>query len=355
MKFRRIALVFMLVASSALVLISGREVLSGGREGNGGDHVRGTFIRMGLAIIRYLQDTTEGVDLVKFNGLVPAELRAVLTIEKIKVVDGELKDNGGSIVDATGQRGEIKLRKDIWLDHFERERDVYYLVFHEMLRAVGVNDDNFIISKSIQPFPGTQRVTTRLTPVYPLIAEDLLQRFVPLRSAKISGSGCQTLNKGHIKGTYLDFDSERNIIELTPNEFTLTTRSPMQQGDVAEKNCSLTLPFAAVDGGRIVIAQLDINARVAIPPSAYVRLNAYLSEGERRSAFAGRDIRGYREGNFGRMILRHADVYKSPCGKPARVQLDIRGISQSPTTQPSFLRVDRISLYLRRESCDEEI
>lgn len=354
MKVKRLALAALLVTVSVIVLTSGREGISGGREGNGGDHVRGTFIRMGLAVVRYLHDTAEGVEMAMVNGLNPGQLRSVLTIDKIKVVGGELRDNGDSAVDATGAVGMITLAKNIWLDHFEKERDVYYLVFHEMLRSLGINDDNYVISRSIQPFPGVQRVVTRLNPIYPLIIGDLLQPLVPLRSAKVSGNGCRTLNRGHANGTYLDFDAERNIIEVTPHEFSVTARRPMMTTDAPEKRCEISLPFAPTSNTRIVVAQLDVNARIGVPPNAFVRLHAFIKDGESSHIFGMRDIRGYKEGKFGRVLLRHPDVYKSPCGKSSNIIIDLWGVANSPNAQPSFLHVDKVSLFLRRETCDNE-
>src|SRR5690606_31034096 len=133
------------IATLAIMLIATMFVrpapaLSGHRLGNGGDHVRATFLRMGQATLSYLQETDSGAAIVAAHDLDLAALEETLSIDVIEAVDGILIDNGGSVVDAIGEPGKIKLTSDRWLEHFEGERDVYFLVFHEMLRAVGIDD-----------------------------------------------------------------------------------------------------------------------------------------------------------------------------------------------------------------------
>src|SRR5690606_11588726 len=96
------------------------------------------------------------------HGLDIDRLRDLNSIDVIRVADGILIDNSGSKVEAIGEPGRIVLAGDLWMEHFERERDIYYLVLHELLRAADINDDNYIISGALNPFPQSRRVGTRL-------------------------------------------------------------------------------------------------------------------------------------------------------------------------------------------------
>lgn len=67
--------------------------------------------------------------------------------------DGEITDSRGSRVDAQGSPGLIRLQEQRWQSYFGLGTDIYYLIFHEMLRCSGVSDDSYVISLKINPFP----------------------------------------------------------------------------------------------------------------------------------------------------------------------------------------------------------
>ncbi len=79
------------------------------------------------------------------------ELEAVLAAGEILVVKDELKDNGGSLVDAIGEPGKITLSEDRWMSFLREGRDVRLLVLHELLRMAGLNDDNYLMSRHMIP------------------------------------------------------------------------------------------------------------------------------------------------------------------------------------------------------------
>ena len=127
----------------------------GGSSGNGGDDVRKSFITIGEAIISYLE-TPAGALYSRTHRLDTEKLRATLTIERIGVSPTLIKDNRGSDVDARlVSTGKIELFKQAWREHLDFNRDIAYLVFHEMLRsAYGPGaDDNYTVSKGLSPTP----------------------------------------------------------------------------------------------------------------------------------------------------------------------------------------------------------
>ena len=79
------------------------------------------------------------------------ELEAVLAAGEIVVVKGELKDNGGSLVDALGVPGKVTLSEERWITFLREGRDVRLLVLHELLRMAGINDDNYLMSRHMIP------------------------------------------------------------------------------------------------------------------------------------------------------------------------------------------------------------
>ncbi len=120
---------------------------------NGGDQVRASYIKGGKVVIEALKTTTVGQKTAKSFNLDLSALDATLDINKIKVVKGPLTDATGSIVDAIGVPGKVKLDEEKWTAFFSSGKDIYYLIFHEMLRSASYNDDNYRISSAMNPLP----------------------------------------------------------------------------------------------------------------------------------------------------------------------------------------------------------
>lgn len=83
--------------------------------------------------------------------VVTPELESVLANGEIIVFKGELRDNGGSLVDAIGEVGKVTLAEDRWMSFLREGRDVRLLVLHELLRMAGVDDDNYRVSRTMMP------------------------------------------------------------------------------------------------------------------------------------------------------------------------------------------------------------
>ncbi len=119
--------------------------------GNGGDYIRMKFIDIGNNIVDYY---TEGFKEIKEQLQSPEELRDYLDIKIIKLSTEVLTDNGGSKVDAIGEPNSITLYEGKesegtgWYGIYQRN-EAEKLVLHEMLRAHGINDDNYVYSKKV--------------------------------------------------------------------------------------------------------------------------------------------------------------------------------------------------------------
>ncbi len=320
--------------------------VTGNREGNGGDHVRGTYLKLGRAVIGYLGQTKEGADLVAAKGLDLVKLENTLTIEQVGVAEGELKDNGGSDVDATGVPGLVTLRKEIWVEHFEKERDIYYLVFHEMLRAAGYHDDNYVISQPLNPFPATRRVATRIHSLLPLVDGDLVALMVDTDQIVVSGSGCAL---GGL-GTYVDFDSERNILEIRTDRYSLHD-GPDSAAAERRKTCGVAMPLTVPAGKRLVISQLDLAGRVNLPLNGQAILNLEAFAAGATGPKIKKVVAADKAAQLGRVQMRLTNFYATSCGGYPILRLNTSGQVSAPNGETSAMRIDRIALYFRVEDC----
>jgi hypothetical protein len=122
-----------------------------GGGGNGGDYIRMKFIEVGNFVLKNYKSGLKKIEtLVTVN-----QLKETLDIRVIKLSDERLIDNGGSLVDAIGMPGKIilfqgnKEEGSGWYGIFKKSDLVEKLVLHEMLRAAGINDDNYIHSSKV--------------------------------------------------------------------------------------------------------------------------------------------------------------------------------------------------------------
>ena len=322
-------------------------VFCGHMEGNGGDHIRGMFIKMGQAVTQYLQETTEGVALAKSHALDLPALTAALDINSIMVSSATLVDNGGSEVDAIGIPGSITLNKDRWVSYFENESDVYYLVFHEMLRSVAVDDDGYVVSSKVLPFPATRHVLTRISPTVPLIEEDELAGVVDLAHLAVAGSGCPTT----LEGTVADFDLERNLLDISLRRFSLSAGGTSGK-TLDRQTCNLAIPVLAPHGKRVVISQIDLSSKLDLGAGAQAsfRLESFLAGST--GAVASRTVSATIAGKKGRSLMRSNDRLRSNCGGSDILRLNSSAVLAAGSAQnASTLAVSRLVLYLRLESC----
>jgi hypothetical protein len=122
----------------------------GNESGGGGDEIRADFMKLGEEIIVFMATDPSGQTLADFHHLDISKLLKTLTIEKITVTDDTLIDQTGSIVDAVISGDKVLLNQARWLSILSGKDDAHYLVFHEMLRLDGIDDDDYRISKGFR-------------------------------------------------------------------------------------------------------------------------------------------------------------------------------------------------------------
>jgi hypothetical protein len=300
--------IFKLFLSSALILIH-PPVSAGHFTGNGGDHTRGLFLKMGGAVSEFLQQTQEGQRLLADNNINLTDLQKLLNIEIVSTVENDLIDNGGSAVDAIGEKGKIVLNKTRWMEHFEKERDVYYLVFHELLRAHGTNDDNYALSKALLPFPTSRKISTRITPIYPLIDSERLDRAFQLDRISVHGSGCPQENFR----TRVDFDRETNQLEIAFEEYILPLNKE-SHGLFSRKSCGLAIPITLPENTRLVVTQMDLAAHLDLSANSNLEFGAEVFFAGETNLRLTQTVNGQTVPQKGRSLLRRNEVLKSACG-----------------------------------------
>jgi hypothetical protein len=107
------------------------------QEAHGGSWVRSEFYVKSEAILEYLKgNNIDHLDLVKFSDLIQSM--------DVEVTEDSLTYKGEP-VDAInffpGQK-VIRINYQAWMDHFTLGRDVYPLVYHELLPYFGIDDSN---------------------------------------------------------------------------------------------------------------------------------------------------------------------------------------------------------------------
>jgi len=300
----------MKIASCFVFIVSlSLQSLAGNFTNNGGDHVRGVFLKVGQAVIDYLKETEEGKQLLEKNNLNIKDIEKNLSIEVISTVDELLTDNGGSSVDAIGEKGKITLQKSRWTEHFEKQRDVYYLVFHELLRALQVNDDNYVISKALLPFPKSRMLSTRINPVFPLIDSERLDQVFNIDKLLITGTGCPLSELG----THVDFDKESNQLSISFDEYNLELKSNSGRNN-DRKNCSLSIPVKLQPRTRLVVTQVDMMSIIDLADSSEISFGGEVFfAGQKNNPFQ-KLVAALSQRQRGRSLLRENLVLKSDCG-----------------------------------------
>ncbi len=128
--------------------------LAGTSSGGGGGDVHDRFIAAGKRVLTYLAKYPEGKALTKVNKLNLCRLNQTLDEKLVFVSKDGLLDQRGSVVDAFTYGWEIILDPNEWENHFEKNRDIYYLVLKEMLRSERTHFNNAIqIARNLLPFP----------------------------------------------------------------------------------------------------------------------------------------------------------------------------------------------------------
>lgn len=331
--------------------------LLGHKVGNGGDFIRSTYIQLGLKVIEFLSSTERGNALVTQNKLSLEEIKQNLDINHIVVSDEVLFDNTGSVVDAIGLPGLVILNSQIWLDHFENDRLVYDLIFHEMLRSVGVNDDNYIISKLINPFPSAFVLSTRLIPLIPLIEEDSLQSLIDFSAIKINGLGCRQQSGSF----FAELDLTQNRLQLTFNDYNVVNTVDKM---VDYSSCQIAIPVQLPQGKKLTISLIDLQGQILprtqiLKTAAQIKFEAFVAGTQSRV-----NLKTINFKNADRSFLfRRTDVLTSGCGSKDIIRLNTnqvlrssKVINQNTATKDlgavNTAQIKKISVYLSLDDCN---
>lgn len=325
----------------------------GHKVGNGGDYIRSTFIQLGTKALDFLNTTDVGNAVAKKNNLNLDALKLALDINNVVLTTDTLFDNTGSVVDAIGIPGLIILNAQAWLDHFEKERNVYYLIFHEMLRSAAVNDDNYVISTALINFPNAFRISTRLLPLIPMLDGDSIQGLFDLSTVATNGSGCSA----QAKQFYTELDLSKNSLEISLSNYVTNSDSKRL---IDYKACSLAIPVKLPAGKRLVISLVDLQGVVmpkvaGVQSSAIIRFEAFLAGSSSPS-----NVKTIALGNDDRSFLfRKTDVLSSGCGTSDIIRLNTTNTLTSKVVNanavagalPNSAQIKKISVYMNLESC----
>ncbi|MFZ3230909.1 MAG: DUF4360 domain-containing protein [Pseudobdellovibrio sp.] len=330
--------------------------LIGHKVGNGGDYIRSTFIQLGQKALDFITTTDIGHAIAIKNNLNSELLKLSLDIQNIVLTNDILFDNAGSVVDAIGLPGLIILNSSAWLEHFENERNVYYLIFHEMLRSTSINDDNYIISTDLINFPNAFRLSTRLLPLIPMLESDSIQNLFDFSNIAINGSGC-VAKKGQL---YTELDLAKNSLEISLNNY-VTSNDAKKLIDY--KACSLAIPVKLPKGKRLVISLVDMQGSVrpnssSLQTTSTLKFEAFLAGSANTSNMKVISL-GTNDRTF---LFRKTDVLSSGCGTNDMIRLNTSSTLASkvistkpPTLNPAaanISQIKKISVYMNMEDCN---
>ena len=327
-----------------LIALIQHVAFAGHRVGNGGDYIRGTFIEAGNAVIRFLSESDEGARLVITHQIDVAALSRVNSIESISVSDQTLLDNSGSVVDAIGEPNRILLSQERWTDHFEKERDIYYLVFHELLRAVAINDDDYVISKSISPFPVSRRVSTRLASTFPVFSDIPLNQIIDGNRITFQGSGCSS----RFGGSFIDFDLEKYQLGLALRDFNINLIHQFSD----RKNCTILIPYSVPAGKHLLLTQVDFSSKAQLSSmtNAAMSMTAYFGAQNSPAVIQRKTAHTDEQGRF---LLRAPSLATSSCdGETGILKIQSAGSAQRGSQDgTSLITGEYISASFSLESC----
>jgi len=143
------------LTSIALFFSAGNAVATTGHESNGGNMIGSEFISRGYLIHDYLSHLS-GSNTILLPGQLDSFEQALIHT-RVEVLDQPLHDSLGDPVDAvTTDDPEnlgyklIELNQTSWQAILVNNAEVYRLIFHEYLWAMGLDDTNFRISHALQ-------------------------------------------------------------------------------------------------------------------------------------------------------------------------------------------------------------
>lgn len=322
--------------------------------GNGGDYLRGQFIAVGNQVLEYLRTLPAGQRLARAQNINIESLAEALSTERIVVVDRTLIDNTSSVVDAIGVPGLILLNSEAWKELFENSSNIYYLVFHEMLRSAAINDDNYAISEAIRNFPESLRINTQLAATLPMVNELQMRNLVGTPIA--NGTGCPV-------GTSQDvtLNEKLNAFDIKLSKFNLSLGSTESFNRLA---CALRVPVRIPPNKRVRVTMAELHGEIlnGQPRSnMFARINLAAdvnitrNQGDVVQTFAvNQGDRSFIVRKGGEMVVgcngaRETMLMVNAGGMLSAGSNGQRGSRQA--SKPETLIVKRLTLYVTLENC----
>ncbi len=343
-QFKKMILAGLLSKSALLGKLGG-----GGADVGGGDLVRADFLNRGAAVVEFLKNTKDGQQIVFENNLKIDQLETALDVNIIKISDETLIDRTGSVVDALGEPGLILLNKKQWTEYAENDLDNYFLVFHEMLRENGINDDNYIISKKISNFSEDYKIKNVLNTKKPLLAEDNLSDVIQKKEIIFGGTGCKS---DSIK-TWTRFDSASNQFEIYPNEMKIAVG--VNQKKIDRTSCAIRIPFKSKPGQKMVITQIDLSGEVDLQKNKKMSIDFTAdviggSEKQKNKTI----VSGTQNLSAG-FLFRENKNFETKCGTTGMIQLNaaasVVDLAATQDQKVSIAKVGKIILSIKSVPC----
>lgn len=311
--------------------------ISAHRVGNGGDFVRATFIIVGEQVLKYLSQN----ELPSEWQTSTAELGQALDYNRIDISLTPLIDNSGSFVDAIGVPGKITLDQQAWAAHFDGRRDIYFLVLHEMLRSNGINDDNYILSKKIYPFPESLKVDTALDLSLPLAGTSDMAEIIDMKNAVLQGSGCSH----DLGNVFFELDLQKNVIRIIPKKMVLAnaTRKTLR------KTCNMAIPLQGISGKKLQLVMADAYIKSKLEENECTKLSLSLFSG------SGKEIKMSKSNSTSgesRDMARKTFELESGCGEETNLRMNLSQ-TLSNAGDHSQAAVEKVEIYLNLVNCSD--
>ncbi|MBT3984500.1 MAG: DUF4360 domain-containing protein [Bacteriovoracaceae bacterium] len=311
---------------------------SGHRVGNGGDLIRANFIATGNQVVKFL--LAQKPSFLEEMGLSEDSLQQVLDYQQLEVSELPLIDNSGSLVDALGVPGKITLNKSAWIGHFENLRDIYFLVFHEMLRSLGVDDDNYKISNALLPFPDDFKIDTRFNTDIPLDDHQKLKNILETDNVILAGPGCKK-SKGR---SFFDIDWNKNILRVTLKDMSAKQSARTYQ----RVGCYMALPIKGIAGKKLTIGMVDIYSRNTLAHNDSSKL--FMSIYTVSSKPSLKITKTIKTQGPSRTLTRSPISFVSGCGETSILRSNL-GLFLKNKSGNASSNVEKIEFYLSLEDC----
>ena len=307
------------------------------RVGNGGDFVRATFMIAGDQVIKLIQQRPDVLEQLKVT---TDDLQLSLDYNRIDISLAPLIDNSGSFVDAIGVPGKITLDQQAWAGHFDARRDIYFLVFHEMLRSLAIDDDNYLISKNIFPFPQELKVDTALNLALPLEGAKQMGEIIDSENVQLKGNGCDS----GLGNVFFDLDLQQKVIRITPKAMDLAS----QTKKTVRKTCNMAIPLKGIAGKKLQIVMVDAYLKSDLEKADNMKLSLQLFKaGESNDINLAKQVT---VSGPSRDLVRSQVLFESQCGEMTNLRMNLATTLKNSSLN-SHGTLEKVEIYLDLADC----